>query len=222
MAVTVAPTSLRTFTMDIATIERRGANNSGAHGFCACTSDVEPARNGAAEHLDIEATASSPWLPADRKWAVRFGAGATVTIVLGMRNYGRGCFSAFFASLVADRLGIPYRRIRLYYSGTLPAVLQGPLPPRTAPCWSNVGPIAAAAADVIAGMCDQVIERGRVAFAAMSRVETDEVGFDRPSGRFFVLDRGRSRSILEIAGQVRRGRRVSVTLSTGLRYARER
>src|SRR5712671_5641605 len=113
--------------MDIANIERRGANNSGAHGFCACTSVVELVRNGAAKNLGIETTASGPWLPGDRKWAIRFGAGARVTIILGMRNYGRGCFSAYFASLVADRFGIPFSRVRLYYSGNLPAALHSPL-----------------------------------------------------------------------------------------------
>jgi hypothetical protein len=196
--------------MDIANIERRGANNSGAHGFCACTSVVELVRNGAAKNLGIETTASGPWLPGDRKWAIRFGAGARVTIILGMRNYGRGCFSAYFASLVADRLGIPFRRVRLYYSGNLPAALHSPLPPLTVPCRSNVGPIAAAAADVIAGMCDQVIERGRSAFAAIAGVETWNVGFDQPSGRFFVLYRDRSVGILEIAAQTLGGKCVSV------------
>jgi hypothetical protein len=59
-------------------------------------------------------------------------------------------------------------------------------------------------------MCDQVIERGRSAFAAIAGVETGDVGFDQSSGRFFVLDQDRSGRILEIAGQARGGRCVSV------------
>jgi hypothetical protein len=89
-------------------------------------------------------------------------------------------------------------------------MLQNPLPPRTVPCWSSLGPLAAAAADVIAGMCDQVIGKGRVAFAAIAGVEPSDVGFDQMSGRFFVLDRARSRSTLEIAVRARFGETVSV------------
>jgi hypothetical protein len=198
------------FTMEITTTELRVAPISPAQGYFVCTMGSDATRNEGAESLDVETVASNQWLPANRKWAIRFGAGTTVTIVLGMRNYGRGCFSAYFANLVADRLGIPFRRVRLYYSGSHPAALQSPLPPLTVPCRSSVGPIAAAAADVIAGMCDQVIERGRAAFAAISGVSAGDVGFDQPSGRFFVLDRDQSRSTLEVAGRARRGRSVSV------------
>jgi hypothetical protein len=53
----------------------------------------------------------------------------TVTLVLGMRDYGRGWFSAYFAGLVVARLGLPFRRVRIYYSATLPAVSQTPRKP---------------------------------------------------------------------------------------------
>jgi hypothetical protein len=207
MEVTTAPISLR-FTMEISTTELHVAPNGAPQGCLPYTREIGTTRNERTECLDVEAGASSPLLPADRKWGIRFGAGGNVTIVLGMRNYGRGCFSAFFASLVSARLGIPFRRIRLYYSANLSAALQTPRPPLTVPCRSNVGPLAATVADVIEAMCDQVIERGRAAFAAMAGVGANNVGFDQTSGRFFVLDRGRSYSILEIAEQARRVRCV--------------
>jgi hypothetical protein len=59
-------------------------------------------------------------------------------------------------------------------------------------------------------MCDQVIEKGRVAFAAIAGVEPGAVGFDQRSGRFFVLDRDRSRTTLEMAARARFGGSVSV------------
>jgi CO/xanthine dehydrogenase Mo-binding subunit len=207
---TLPASAAEDFTMEITTTELRVAPISPAQSYFAFATGSDATRNERVESLDVETVASSQWLPANRKWAIRFGAGATVTIVLGMRNYGRGCFSGYFANLVADRLGIPFRRVRLYYSANLPAVLQNPLPPLTVPCGSSLGPIASAAADVIAGMCDQVIERGRVAFAAIAGVEPGDVGFDQTNGRFFVLDRDRSCGTLEMAGRVRCSGSVSV------------
>jgi hypothetical protein len=59
----------------------------------------------------------------------------------------------------------------------------------------RLGPVA----EVIEGLCDQVIEKGRLAFAANAGVGASDVGFDHFSGRHFVLDRDRSRNILELA-----------------------
>ncbi|HLZ64606.1 MAG TPA: hypothetical protein VKQ29_00175 [Aliidongia sp.] len=157
------------------------------------------------EMLDIETVTANPALPTDRKWAIRFNAGGTVTIVLGMRDYGRGWFSAYFAGLVAARLGIPFRRIRVYYSANLPAVLRTPVPSPVLFRRGDVGPVAGAAADIIERMCDQVVEQGRLAFAAMAGIGIRDVGFDQPTGRFFVLDRERSGNILDLARAAPRG-----------------
>jgi CO/xanthine dehydrogenase Mo-binding subunit len=160
-------------------------------------------RRAIGEDLNIETTPASPFLPTDRKWALRFKADGTVTIVLGMRDYGRGWFSAYFAGFLTARLGIPFRRVRLYYSGSLPAVLQTPRPSRIPLRRSSLGPVARAAADVIDDMCDRAIEKGRLAFAAIAGVGTADIGFDQLNGRFFILDRDRSGSILEIAETAR-------------------
>ena len=71
----------------------------------------------------------------------------------------------YFAGLVAVRLGIPFRRIRVYYSATLPAVLQTPKPSQTLSRSINFGPVAGAAAGGIEAMCDRVIEKDRSALA---------------------------------------------------------
>jgi len=204
------------FTMQIGTTELRLAPNDTAEGYLAWTLGSGATRNKRAENLEAESVASSPLLPADGRWAIRFRADGTVTLVLGMRNYGRGCFSGYFASLVAARLGVPFRRVRLYYSGNLPAALQTPLPPLTLPCRSTIGPFAAAVADVIEGMCDQVIERGRMAFAVLAGVGAIDVGFDQPAGRFFVLDRDRSCSSLELAARTRSRSCASTEFANGI------
>ena len=112
--------------MDNIATELRIPKNDAAHDHRARTSEVGFLQSARVENLDIETVTSNPFLPTDRKWAIRFNAGGTVTIVLGMRDYGRGWFSAYFADLVTTHLGVPFRRVRIYYSATLPAVLQTP------------------------------------------------------------------------------------------------
>lgn len=168
-----------------------------------CPSEIGFVQSLRLENLNVETVPSNMLLPADGKWAIRFNAGATVTIVLGMRDYWRGWLSAYFANLVATRLGIPFGRIRVYYSAALPAVLQTPLQSAHARDRSHIGRVASAVADIIDGMCDQLIERGRLTFAALAGVDVLDVGFDQRTGRFFVLDRDRSGNILEIAETVR-------------------
>jgi hypothetical protein len=48
-----------------------------------------------------------------------------------------------------------------------------------------------------------VIEKGRSAFAVLAGVGVIDVGFDRQTGRFFVLERDRSGDIFEIAEATR-------------------
>ena len=152
----------------------------------------------AIETLDAETHASSPFLPTDRKWAIRL-RGDTVTIVLGMKDYGRGWFSAYFPNLVATRLGIPYRQIRIYYSDSFPAVLQTPALSPTLLHRNDIGEAAGAVADILEGLCDQVIERARTAFSAMARVDRIYVNCESSLGRFLVPGRDRGLDILEIA-----------------------
>jgi CO/xanthine dehydrogenase Mo-binding subunit len=200
------------FTMGTIATELRIPKNDAARSHHACTSEVGFVQSARVENLNIETATSNPFLPTDRKWAIRFNPGGTVTIVLGMRDYGRGWFSAYFAGLVTARLGIPFRRVRVYYSATLPAVLQTPVPSPIVLSRSHIGPVASAVANIIEGMCDQVIEKGRLVFAAMAGVGAIDVGFDQPTGRFFVLDRDRSGSLLEIAETTRGGSSVSAEI----------
>jgi hypothetical protein len=142
------------------------------------------------ETLDVETVNKNPVLPTDRKWAIRFGAGESVTVVLGMRDYGRGWFSAYFAGLVAARLGLPFRRVRIYYSATLPAVAQTPRRDGILLYESQPGTVAAAVGDIICEMCGLVIEKGRLASAAAAGVGAADVDFDISTGCFFAANTG--------------------------------
>jgi CO/xanthine dehydrogenase Mo-binding subunit len=149
--------------------------------------------------VNVEMLTANPLLQTDRKSAIRFSASGTVTIVLGIRDYGRGFYSAHFASLVATRFGLPLRRMRVYYSATLPAVLQTPQDSGTLPDGSRLGPLATAVGKLIDEMCGRVVENGRAIFAELIGVTPDAVEFDQIAGRFFVLNGSRSASILDIA-----------------------
>jgi hypothetical protein len=195
--------------MDFSIAELSIAKDDAARDQLADTGEVGSLQSATVESLNIETVTSSPFLPNDRKWAIRFDAAGTVTIVLGMRVYAMGWFSAYFAGLATVRLGIPFRRVRVYYSATLPAVLHTPIPSPIALRRSDIGLVARAVADVIEGMCDQVIERGRSAFAVMAGVGAADIGFDQPTGRFFVLDRKRCCNVLEVAETARSGSSVS-------------
>jgi hypothetical protein len=142
------------------------------------------------KYLNVEIVNKNPLLPTDRKWAIRFGTGEIVTVVLGMRDYGRGWFSAYFAGLVVARLGIPFGRVRIYYSATFPAVSQTPRIRGILLYGSQPGSVAAAAGDIISEMCGLVIEKGRVASAAVSGVAAADVDFDTPTGCFFARNTG--------------------------------
>jgi hypothetical protein len=119
--------------------------------------------------LNVEMLATNPLLPTSRKWAIRFNTSGTVTIVLGMRDYGWGWYSAHFASLAAARLGLPFRWMRVYYSATLPAVLQTPQESRIQPDGCRSGPLAVAVGELIEEMCGRVIENGRAIFSKNGR-----------------------------------------------------
>src|SRR5258705_11312400 len=109
--------------MDIITTEARIAKSNAAHDHLIRTSEAGFTRSARGENLNIESTPTNPILPTGRKWALRFSADGTVTIVLGMRDYGRGWFSAYFAGLVAASFGIPVRRGPPFYPAPPPGLL---------------------------------------------------------------------------------------------------
>src|ERR1700735_5141529 len=153
--------------------------------------------------LGAEIMASHPLLPAGRKWAIRFDAGGTVTVVLGMKDYGRGWCSSYFAAVAAGCLGIPFGRIRVFYTGTLPAVLQQPALLCSMPRPSGISPTAAVVADLLIKLCGRVIVKAQRAFADQLSAAPTDVGFAPLDGRLFLLDDPRSVGLLDLANTLR-------------------
>jgi hypothetical protein len=153
------------------------------------------------ERMNVEVVAKSPLLSSDRKWAIRFNANGLTTIVVGRRDFGNACLSAHFAQLVVARLGIPFGRIRLYYSAMLPAVLQTPRLQPTSQSGGNFGSVAAAAVSVIEELCDQAIEKGRQMATADGEADFNPMGgrlrrnLDRNVLKIVDVDRDASRAI---------------------------
>jgi hypothetical protein len=48
-------------------------------------------------------------------------------------------------------------------------------------------------------MCERIVENGGAIFAELTGATPAAVGFDQTAGRFFVLNGGRSASILDVA-----------------------
>jgi CO/xanthine dehydrogenase Mo-binding subunit len=149
---------------------------------------------------NAEIFASIPFLPSSERRAIQFNANKTVTLILPIGDYGRGWFTPYFANLAARRLGIPVRQLRVCYNAPHPAMAQMPaFLSASAMLRGETSPFASAVGDVIEALCDQVIEKSRLMFAAMINVGHNDIGYDHATGRLFVLEMSRSRTIIEIA-----------------------
>ena len=111
----------------------------------------------------------------------------------------------------------PFRRVRIYYSATLPAVSQTPRIAGILLYGSPSGSVAAAIGDIICEMCGLVIEKGRLASAAVAGVGAADVAFDASTGCFFARTTGWSGRTLDIAKMARDGRSGSTEFAKTLR-----
>ena len=169
------------------------------------------------ENLNVEIVNKNPLLPTDRKWAIRFGAGEIVTVVLGMRDYGRGWFSAYFAGLwwivSGSRSGV--------YASTTAPLFQRSRRRLEYPGFYCVEASrdrsGAAAGNITSEMCGLVIEKGRLASAAVAGVGAADVDFDASTGCFFVRNTGWSGRTLNIAKIARDGTSASTEFVKNLR-----
>jgi CO/xanthine dehydrogenase Mo-binding subunit len=152
-----------------------------------------------AEPLKIETVGPISLLPNGQKCGLHFGAAATVSIVLGTRDYGHGYASSYFANLLVTRLGIPFERIRVYYAGDFPAVRCTPKHAPHIQSRPNVSVATAEIGDLIETLCDRAIEKGRRLLAASIGVRPADIDFEASSGRLFVVDKGRYVNTIEIA-----------------------
>jgi CO/xanthine dehydrogenase Mo-binding subunit len=144
-----------------------------------------------AEPFKIETVGPISLLPNGQKCGLHFGAAATVSIVLGTRDYGYGYAASYFANLLVARLGISFERIRVYYAGGFPAVRCTPKHAPHIRSRANVCVATAEIGDLIEALCDRAIEKGRRLLAFSNGVRPADVDFEASSGRFFVKGKER-------------------------------
>jgi CO/xanthine dehydrogenase Mo-binding subunit len=124
--------------------------------------------------LSVQTVGPISLLPHGQKCRIHFQLDSTVTIILGMRDYGHGYVSPYFASLVATRLGIPLKQVRIYDAGAHPAFRITPSAAVCVPSRGSAGTANAQIGALMQSLCEQAIEQGRSRLASLCRV--------RPSG----------------------------------------
>jgi len=124
---------------------------------------------------------------------LRFEPSGDVTIVTGTLDYGQG-HAAAFAQVLADRLGIPFGRIRLL-QGDSDALLAGGGTGGSRSIMASGAAILAAA--------ERVIEQGRA--AAGHLLEAAEADIEFADGQFRVAGTDRAIGLLELATRLAAG-----------------
>ena len=124
---------------------------------------------------------------------LRFEANGDVTIVTGTLDYGQGHWTPF-AQVLADRLGIPFRRIRLVQGDSDQLIAGGGT-------GGSRSAMASGGAIIEAG--DKVIEKGKQAAAHVLEAAAADIEFG--SGRFTIAGTDRSIGIMELADKLRSG-----------------
>jgi aerobic carbon-monoxide dehydrogenase large subunit len=127
---------------------------------------------------------------------IRFEADGTVTIVTGTLDYGQG-HAAPFAQVLADRLGIPFERIRL---------LQGDSDELIAGGGTGGSRSITATGHALHEASIEVIGKGRAAAAHVLEAAAGDIEFS--AGRFSIVGTDRGIGILELAERLRAGPRL--------------
>lgn len=125
---------------------------------------------------------------------IRFDEDGTVTIITGTLDYGQG-HATPFAQLLADRLGVPFERIRLVQGDSDLLVVGGGTGGSRSAMLSGTAIVQAA---------DKVVERGRQIAAHMLEASPQDIEFS--DGRFVIAGTDRAIGIMELAQQARRTR----------------
>jgi hypothetical protein len=147
--------------------------------------------------------ANNGLLPEGPICGIHFEQNGLVTIVIGSCAYDRGYITSYLASVVAAGLGIPLSRLRVYYSGTLPAVRLTPRPVIGTQRPNEMGlPIIAKMAERIDSLCRAVIARGQSALTATFGWPAADIVFDPKTGCFVTRDE--RIDLLELVRMLRR------------------
>jgi carbon-monoxide dehydrogenase large subunit len=122
---------------------------------------------------------------------IRFEPDGSVTIITGTLDYGQGHASPF-AQVLADRLGVPFEKIRLL-QGDSDELIAGGGTGGSRSIMQSGGAIVAAS--------DSVIEKGKLAASHFLEAAVADIEFSR--GRFSIAGTDRSIHIMDLAARLR-------------------
>ncbi|HEX3885121.1 MAG TPA: xanthine dehydrogenase family protein molybdopterin-binding subunit [Stellaceae bacterium] len=131
--------------------------------------------------------------PGREMGGIRFEPNGDVTIITGTLDYGQGHWSPF-AQVLAARLGIPFRRIRL---------LQGDSDELIAGGGTGGSKSMIVSGNAIVGAADKVIERGKQIAAHVLEAAAADIEFR--AGRFVIGGTDRSVGLMELAANINTG-----------------
>jgi carbon-monoxide dehydrogenase large subunit len=138
---------------------------------------------------------------------IRFEQNGDVTIVTGTMDYGQGHWSPF-AQVLAQRLGIPFHRIRL---------IQGDSDELIAGGGTGGSKSMIVSGNAIVGASDKVIEHGKQIAAHVLEAAAADIEFR--GGRFVIAGTDRSVGLLELAARLHAGLKLPAELPQSLDVA---
>ena len=132
---------------------------------------------------------------------IRFEDDGTVTMITGTLDYGQG-HAAPFAQILADKLGVPFDRIRL---------LQGDSDQLVAGGGTGGSRSAMLSGTALMQAADKVIDKGKDIAAHVLEASSGDIEFR--NGRFVIAGTDRAIGIMELAERVRSGTAVPAGVS---------
>ncbi|MFO1149610.1 MAG: xanthine dehydrogenase family protein molybdopterin-binding subunit [Alsobacter sp.] len=142
--------------------------------------------------------------PSNEMGGLRFEADGAVTIVTGTLDYGQGHWTPF-AQVLTSKLGVPFESIRLVQGDSDRLIAGGGT-------GGSKSIMASGAAIAEAG--DKVIEKGRIAAAAILEAGVADIEFGE--GRFTIAGTDRSIGVMELARRLREARQAGTALPPGV------
>jgi aerobic carbon-monoxide dehydrogenase large subunit len=142
--------------------------------------------------------------PSKEMGGIRFEADGTVTIITGTLDYGQG-HAAPFAQVLAERLGIPFERIRLEQNDSDDLLAGGGTGGSKSIMHSGTAIVEASA---------KVIEQGKEIAAHVLEAAASDIEFAH--GRFVIAGTDRAIGIMELAEKLRSGIKLPEGVPTTL------
>ena len=124
---------------------------------------------------------------------IRFEPDGDVTIITGTLDYGQG-HAAPFAQVLADRLGVPFERIRLVQGDSDELIVGG---------GTGGSRSIMASGNAIAAASGMVIDRGQAIAAHVLEAAAADIEFS--DGRFSIVGTDRSIGIMDLAARLHEG-----------------